>query len=559
MPQKVYFFILPFIALFTFSSCDTSYFDKEIEDFNLETNAQIPIGYASYKLAEIFNDLEINDIKEDANSNLFFSFEKQLTTTSSSAFDVPLNDLNLSSEMPISKDIRDFLFFSNKTSYTIRPQDINLLNTTGQTSTQITEKIALSQDLNAADLNGGTLKINLVSSFNADVNIVISIPSLKAKTDGAVFTKSITLTNSIKTNTFTIDLKNYIADFTHNGTTFNQTTNTIVLNADATLKYKVADVIAVTDKVLVTALMSHATAEVIYGDFKQTSFGVNSETILFDFFNDFAVGKITFNNPVMTLTAANKYGFPIGIDLGSIEAQNGTITQKLTYTGTTADEKSTPNLLIIDGVSTYFPTANAVTTTRVLNKLNSNIVDILAIKPKQLKLNFTGKSNPINKVPNSNFFSKNFSNLDANLKIEVPLDVKFENVEITKAIDFTNGSDLNNLNNLVLYLKTENSIPLSGIIEIEFYNGATKIEVSKTIAAFDAADVDAQGKSTGYKTTYPKLELNATEIQKIKLATQIKAKIKLNSPTSAGTIKLLGSDDVKISLGAKVGAKLGGN
>ena len=93
-------------------------------------------------------------------------------------------------------------------------------------------------------------------------------------------------------------------------------------------------VIAVTDKISVAAKMTNTTAQVVYGDFKQTIFGVNSETILFDFFNDFADGKITFNNPIMTLTASSKYGFPIGIDLSAIEAQNGAVTKKLTYSKT---------------------------------------------------------------------------------------------------------------------------------------------------------------------------------------------------------------------------------
>lgn len=557
MKKKKYTFAAVCFTVFTISSCDTSYFDKEIENFNLETNAQVPIGFATYKLSELFKDLDIKDIKEDPNSNLFFSFDKQLNTTSNDAFNVTINDINISTEMPTTKEMRDFLFFLNRTSYTVQPQDINIINTSGQSSSQTVESITLSQQLTAAELNGGTLKIDLASTFNANVAVVLTIPSIKSKSNGTAYSKTVSLTNSTKTNSFTIDLSNYNVDFTHNGTAYNQTNNTIVLNAVANLTYKAGDVIAVTDKISVAAKMTNTTAQVVYGDFKQTTFGVNSETILFDFFNDFADGKITFNNPIMTLTASSKYGFPIGIDLSAIEAQNGAVTKKLTYSGTTTDEKTTPNLLIIDGLQTYFPSANAVSTTRVLNKTNSNIVDLLGIKPKAIKLNFTGKVNPINKNPNLNFYSKNFSALNANLNIQVPLDVKFENVEITKAIDFKNGSDLNKLSNVALFIKTENKIPLSGVIEIEFYQGTKKMDISKTLAAFDAADVDTQGKSTGYKTSYPKLELNDSEIQKIILATQIKAKIKLNSPTSASAIKLLGTDDLKISLGAKVVAKLG--
>ena len=557
MKKKKYTFAAVCFTVFTISSCDTSYFDKEIENFNLETNAQVPIGFATYKLSELFKDLDIKDIKEDPNSNLFFSFDKQLNTTSNDAFNVTINDINISTEMPTTKEMRDFLFFLNRTSYTVQPQDINIINTSGQSSSQTVESITLSQQLTAAELNGGTLKIDLASTFNANVAVVLTIPSIKSKSNGTAYSKTVSLTNSTKTNSFTIDLSNYNVDFTHNGTAYNQTNNTIVLNAVANLTYKAGDVIAVTDKISVAAKMTNTTAQVVYGDFKQTTFGVNSETILFDFFNDFADGKITFNNPIMTLTASSKYGFPIGIDLSAIEAQNGAVTKKLTYSGTTTDEKTTPNLLIIDGLQTYFPSANAVSTTRVLNKTNSNIVDLLGIKPKAIKLNFTGKVNPINKNPNLNFYSKNFSALNANLNIQVPLDVKFENVEITKAIDFKNGSDLNKISNVALFIKTENKIPLSVVIEIEFYQGTKKMDISKTLAAFDAADVDTQGKSTGYKTSYPKLELNDSEIQKIILATQIKAKIKLNSPTSASAIKLLGTDDLKISLGAKVVAKLG--
>ena len=557
MKKKFNRIIASALVLLLFS-CDVSYFDKDIEDFEWNGGAQLPIGHITYTLTDLFSELGVNDFTEDPNSNLSFSYEKSISAGSNEAFNVPIDDINITSSVSTSEKILDKLALLNKTSYTIQPGDDDLL-TEETIKNQTIQVLNLSQELTAADFDAGLLKIDLSSSFDADVEITLTIPSITRKDNGKIYERVRVLTKADPSETVTANFELFNANFTHDGTGYNKTHNTIVVDVKAVFTFEAGHTIRTTDKISYTANISGATTNVVYGDFKQEPFNVNSESILLDFFDSFGDGSITFANPTMTLTAENKFGFPIGIDLNSIEAVNGSTTQKLTYNGTTADEISVPNNFIMDGIAAYSKTASAVTTTRVLNKDNSNIVQVLGIKPTSINLSVSGKANPVNKNPNINFYSKWVNGLDVSMKIEVPMEVKFENIELEQSIEFDDASDLDDLKDVTLFLTTENRIPLSGNLELEFYNGSQKINVSKTLAAFDAADVDGNGKSAGTKVKSSQLNMSDADIQKIKTATDIKVKIKLNTPSTAAAIKLVGSDSIKIYIGAKVEGEFGSN
>ena len=109
---------------------------------------------------------------------------------------------------------------------------------------------------------------------------------------------------------------------------------------------------------------------------------------------------------------------------------------------------------------------------------------------------------------------------------------------------------------LILVLNTENSIPLSGNLEVIFLNNGVDLNVAKSFIAFDAADTDSNGKSNGYKTTSTEVTFSENDLEKIKIATEIDVKCTLNSPEDKNEVKLLGINDVIVNIATKANVKL---
>ena len=290
----------------------------------------------------------------------------------------------------------------------------------------------------------------------------------------------------------------------------------------------------------------------IYGDFKQESFSFSSQSFPIDFFDNFGQGAVRFANPEMKIKATNGYGFPVGINLSNIKAKNKTSSLNLRYDG----DQNQENTIIIDGIETYSSSATPVITEIIIDKTNSNFSDLVSLKPSEIIIDVIGNANPINTFPNLNFFASINSGFQAELEIEVPLEVKFENIELSRSVEFNNGEDMENLVDLILVLNTENSIPLSGNLEVIFLNNGVDLNVAKSFIAFDAADTDSNGKSNGYKTTSTEVTFSENDLEKIKIATEIDVKCTLNSPEDKNEVKLLGINDVIVNIATKANVKL---
>ena len=536
------------------TSCDISYFDNEIE-MKWSGDLNMPIGQIYYTLTDLFQELDINDIREDSEGNLSFNYIESISEGENTNYNVVIEDFStfIEIETPLTPAV--FSAAGVSSPHTIVNSEIapgipNPLIGGKKISEQVIHKFELSKSLTGASFNGGQLILNIVSNFSVDVNITIEIPSLTTKSGNATYQASQIIKNTGAQ--LKIPLENYNTDLTHNGVNFEQTTNNIVINFLAEFDFKLGDTVKENDKISLLANLTSAKTGVIYGDFKQESFSVSSQSFQIDFFNNFGKGAVTFANPEMKIKATNGYGFPIGINLSSIRAENETSSLNLRYDG----DQNQENMIIVNGIETYSSSANPVITEIIIDKTNSNFSDLLSLKPSEIILDVIGNANPINKLPNLNFFASINSGFEAELEIEVPLEVKFENIELSRSIEFNNGEDTKNLVNFILVLNTENSIPLSGNLEVIFLNNGVDLNVAKSFIAFDAAEIDSNGKSSGYKTTYTEVAFSENDLEKIKTATAIDIKCTLNSPEGKNEVKLLGINDIVVNVATKVNIKL---
>ena len=545
-------FLLFLIVIAT--SCDVSYFDHEVE-LKWSGDVNISIGSINYTLTDVFQELDINDLDEDSEGNLSFNYIKSISGEKNTSYDVAIEDLStfIEIETPLLPAIFDEAGVTSPHTIVaseIAPGTPNPLIRTEEISKQVMQKFELSKSLSGASFTDGELIIDIASTLSTDVIVTIEIPSLITKTLNSTYQTSQTITPF--GTQLTIPLENYIIDFSQNAVGLEPTTNNFVINVSSKFDFKIGDTITDDEKISVKANLTDSKTSVIYGDFKQERFSFSSQSLRLDFFENFGQGAVTFANPKMKIKASNGYGFPIGINLSNIRAKNKTDSLNLRYDGDQGQE----NTIIVNGIETYSSSATPEITEIIIDKTNSNFSELLSLKPTEIILDVDGNANPINKLPNFNFFATINDGFQAELEIEAPLEVKFENIELTKSIEFDYEEEIEDLVNFTLVLNTENSIPLSGNLKLLFMKNGVDLNVSKSFIAFDAADVESNGKSNGYKTTATEVTFSENDLEKIKTATSIDIKCILDSPKNKDEVILLGINDLVVNISAKTSITL---
>lgn len=532
-----------------FSSCDLSYFDNDIEDFTWEGGVNLPVGHATYTLSELFDELEVEELDEDTDGNFSFTYTESINGGDDSAFDVSIDDVTITSSVATPVTESDI---SPATFPATLPDPLPGPLASGKSdNNQVVYDLGLTQELTGASFSNGTMVITFTSTFEAaNAVLTMSIPSFTKKTDDSEYVGTVTL-NGAGSKNLTINLNEYNANFTHDGTAFDATVNRVVLNMSSVFTFISGEDLTVADNISYSAVLSGASTDVVYGDFKQEPFSVDNNTIDLDFFNDFGEG-ITFEDASMTIAATNGFGFPIGIDVSGIAGDKGvgTTSTALTYTSMDADELAAgSDYIIFDGITTYSAGAAAVVTSTTLDKDNSNINALLSSAPTRFNLNVSGKANPVLAGTNENFYATTNDGLSVDVTVDVPLTVKFTDVTISQDdIELDLGEDIDDLNELALNVTTVNNIPLSGTINLIFKENGTANGLTKSIPIFKAAPTDASGRSNGSENTTNTINFTFSEMELLKQATEIGLDITFNSGTEA--VKLNGSDTIKLILNA---------
>ena len=555
MKKTAYLTMLLFAIATTFTSCDVSYFDSDIEDFVWDGGLKAPVGHATYTLSELFDELEVSSLNEDANGNLSFSYTESISGGNETAFDVEINDVTINSSVATPVTASDI---SPATFPITLPDPVPGPLAGGKAqNNQVVYDLALSQDLTGAELSSGTMTISFNSTFDAAISLTMDIPTFKKKTDDSPYSGTVNFTGA-GTQQLVVQLNEYNADFTNDGSGFDNTVNSVVLNMSATFTFAPGNVLTASDQISYSAVLTGAGTDVVYGDFKQEAFSVDNNTIDLDFFEDFGDGGIAFENASMTISASNGFGFPIGIDVSGISGDTGagTPATTLTYTSTDADELAAgSDYMIFDGISTYISDAESVVTTTTLDNTNSNINALLSSKPTRFNLNVAGMANPVSGGTNENFYSATNNGLSVDVTVDVPLDVKFTDVKISQDdIELDLGDDIDDLNNILLKVATINEIPLSGTINLIFKENGNLLGLTKSIPVFEAAPTDNTGKSNGSTTSSAELQFNDAEMELLKQATDVGLDITFNSGTNA--VKLNGNDKIKLILSADIALEI---
>ncbi len=278
-------------------------------------------------------------------------------------------------------------------------------------------------------------------------------------------------------------------------------------------------------------------------------YDIGRDTIEIDFFDNWEQGVVNFEDPQITLTAFNSFGFPLDATFFGFD-----------IIGIGGERLSLESEAINEGVEVNFPgldqIGETVRTEFTFDRSNSNIIDILAVGPAAVEYEIDGEPNPGDDQSGRGFMTDS-SFIEVQLEVELPLngytfgfafrdtfDIDLTNIENVKAAEFK--------------LITESEIPLGLEIEIAFADENFNIlEILNPDGGNDfigAAPVDENGVVNGVAIKETIDSFDSDRFEKIRNAKNILLRTEFSTTNSTvpQLVKFNANQSVKSRMGLKL-------
>ena len=417
----------------------------KVAGITFDQNLAVPIGYGEFGVHDLLKSIDNTIQVNPSDGGMSLVYHKQLDTIYAKDV-VKLDDFSQNfSIVP-----------ANLSGNTTGSFNGTINNSTSQFFTYTTQNGTELHDLN---FQSGNLAINVSSTIEHNITLVITFPDLKL--NGSVLTKTISMIypNSVPhTGSGTIDLTNVLADFTANNTA----TNTLRINIDATIT-GTGQPISGSENLDLTMNLTNLEFKNITGYFGQQTLASFADSILLKVFNNPIQGSLSFTNPKLTFTVENSFGIPITVNFNNLSTVNTVSNQTTQITfNNPVQSVNIPANMGDPAVSTSFELSNATT-----NNTMTNLVDAA---PKYLKYDISATSNPNgNPGPLNLNFIESTSKMIVKTDIELPFEGYASGMEVKDTLKFDQISNSpDQIESVLFRLKVDNGFPLTFNGQAEF-------------------------------------------------------------------------------------------
>ena len=246
-------------------------------------------------------------------------------------------------------------------------------------------------------------------------------------------------------------------------------------------------------------------------------------------------GSFLISSPSIKLNYSNSFAIPLKIDFQA--------------SGIRGSETVSLGLDPISVAYPKFPESRNAASSIVIDKNNSDLPELISLPPGQVVFSGSAKVNPEGNTGSRDNYIFGESRFLASAEVEVPMELRFTNLQFTDTIDnflqVDAGSDSpikpENFQSFEFLLTAKNYFPLGVTTKMSLYDDKTNT-IKSTIDAttiLEAAPVDANGKSNGFKETTTKLLITKSFFDNVSSADKIIIWFTLNTTAN-------GSVDVKI-------------
>jgi hypothetical protein len=399
-----------------------------------------------------------------------------------------------------------------------------------------------SESLDSVWIKAGKLQLNLSSNFPANIQLNITIPSLKIQR--TILHQNVTF-NGPGNESPSIDLQNAVADLTAGGTTSNKLTLTVQATITDT-----GTPLNSTHKLTCDFAMDNLAFRALFGDLNTQNYQLKGDSINVDVFDNSFSGTVDFLAPAVDLTLVNSFGLPIALDIHGVTAvkQDGSV---IALSGNAVSAPLNPYLV---SAPDYNHIGQSVASAVSINSSNSNLSQLISSLPRYLTHQLGVTLNPAGASRN---FVLDDSRISVKVHLELPFYGKVSALTLSRTYDF-NGLGIDDVQQGSVVIKTSNELPLDAAVQAYFIdeNGTTVDSLFTNPTIAKGAAVDGNGFTQGPAELSKAVTLTQDRVDRINQAKHLVLVAILNT-TNGGTIpvKFSATDEFQISIGVSTRVK----
>jgi len=325
----------------------------------------------------------------------------------------------------------------------------------------------------------GMMQISTGNTYPEPLEFTFTVP--EATLNGAPFSKMVTIPAAgnglpLIPSLASYDLANYILSPQSDSMVFQYTARLTQSDSLVVLDYVLVD--------FQDPVYSYA-----QGFLGTGTFYVPLDSIEMDFYEYFTMGDVFFEEPRMTITARNSFGFPMRTSFNVLNA-------------ITVDGEEIPfgNETFTDGIDFNYPTINEVGDTKetvvTITRDNSNIENIIGQPIIYFEYNAEVDSNPDNDTSIISFVTDT-SNFYLDAEVELPLYGRVDGFSVNDTLEFALEENFDNVGDVEFKLVTVNEFPADVELQVLFadenYNVIDKL-LDPAEQLFASSEVNAAGE-----------------------------------------------------------------
>ena len=455
------------------------------------------------------------------------------------------------SDQYISPNASEYLFLSDQ-HYTqsIKMDNviINALQMIGSYTFSKDYKVAFSiadgHQIDSIYVNQQNLNVLINNNSGASGTIRLTYYSMKSSE--GIYSTEYPLNPFTSTSLNQYILPETVLHLTDSG----RSSNTFSLKAEVDL-YNYGNFIDVSQSIDFQIDLTDIQYQQLYGKFATKSLVNFNSGMAFDLFSIMKDKKVYFVDPRLSVGITNQVGLGLQFQLNNIGVSRQDPAGQLPFV-TDVFNKS----IFIDPVSLdNTPTSNKITLS--FDRQTSNIDEMIAFYPDSMFYMINGTVSPGGGLTPGFIMDTSKAILD--IKLELPLHGRAENITMEKTIPFTPDSSIvSQLTKAYFKVRTENAMPLQVDLQVYFLRDTEPLDSLFTEdfgALLPMPEMDQQGLVLQHGENTLTIEADEARLLLIREANNIGIKVKLNTVGSEQGKNIKITEDNYLNVYIGVGAK----
>ena len=357
--------------------------------------------------------------------------------------------------------------------------------------------------LKKAIFEGDEMRFRYSTNYNEDVHVNMRIPEMTK--EGEIFNNDYTL--SFQGSSPTTSLTESILI---NGYEYNSPNNTLTLIYDARLNDG-------TRILLDFAAMSFNEISFAYGEgnFKRTVYDLKGDVFPVNIYSAWLSGKLEFEDPKINFNVTHSYGFPISLNIKSVNLSVLSGETKL-LSGSNIGKELLLNYPSLEEVG------SEKTTSFTFDQTNSNLASTFNEKVNLISYSVDAVINPANDTVILGYIT-NESFFNLYVDVELPMIQKIENLALRDTFDIS-PIDQQGIKSAELKIVSANSYPTNMKLKLSFLdnNGAFLFSLFKDEALeIEAGILQSNGTTLANEETVRFVELDKEQLESFSKVAQI--------------------------------------